>query len=107
MAGYLSVTLGKIPKPDELGYEVREERVIEPIEDPGPERMHFEKHTFLSKLVELWVAIEKASGNELVKDSYHKGWEDGKEHVVERQRPRFEDNFTREGVLERILYSNG
>lgn len=51
MTGYLSVALGKIPKPDELRYEVREKRVVETIKDPGPERMHLEKHTLLSELV--------------------------------------------------------
>lgn len=87
MAGYLSVALGKIPKPDELRYEVREKRMVEPIEDPGPERMHFEEHTFLSKLVQLWITIEKAGGDELIKYPNHNGREDGEEHVVEGQGP--------------------
>lgn len=107
MAGYFAVALGKIPKPDELRDEVSEKRMIESIKNPCPERMHLEKNTFLPKLVQLWVAIEKASRNELVKNPYHKGWEDGEEHVVKGQGPRFEDDFAGEGVLERILYSSG
>lgn len=107
MAGYFSIALGKIPKPDELRYEVREKRMVEPIKDPGPKRMHLEEDTFLSELVQLRVTIEQASRNELVENPYHNGWEDGKEYVVKGQGPRFENDFARKCILERILYANG
>ena len=59
MSSYLPITLREIPEPDCFRYEVCEERVIETIEDPGPERMHLEEDAFLSELVELWVAVEQ------------------------------------------------
>lgn len=61
MPSYLPVTLRKIPEPDCLGYKICEERVVETVEDPRPERVHLEEDAFLSELVELWVAVKEAS----------------------------------------------
>lgn len=83
MACYLPVTLGEIPEPDELGDEIGEERMVETIEDPGPENVHLEKDAFLSELVKLWISVEEASRDELIEDTDYKRWENGKEHVVE------------------------
>lgn len=57
--------------------------MVETIQDPREERMHLEEDPFLAKLVELGIAVEEASRNELVENSHHKGWEDGEENVVE------------------------
>lgn len=34
--------------------------MIETVEYPGPKRVHLEENTFLAKLVELRIAVEKA-----------------------------------------------
>lgn len=46
--------------------------MIEAIKNPRPEGVHFEENPLLAKLVQLWIAIEKASANELVEDTEHK-----------------------------------
>ena len=60
MPSNLAVTLGEVPKPNQLGYEICEERVVETVEYPGPKRVHLEEDTFLAKLVKLRIAVEKA-----------------------------------------------
>ena len=81
--------------------------MVESVENPRPERMHLKENAFLPKLIQLRVTIEKASRNELVKDPYHKRGKKSKKYIVEGQGPRFEDDFARKGVLERILCRNG
>lgn len=61
MTSNLSIALWKIPKPNELGDEVGEKRVVEAIQDPRPERMHLEKDALLTELVKLRVAVKEAS----------------------------------------------
>jgi hypothetical protein len=65
--------------------------------------MHLEEYTLLTKLVQLGIAVEKTSANELIEDTENKGGHDGKQDVVEGECPGFVDNLTREGVLERVL----
>lgn len=65
--------------------------------------MHFEEDAFLTKLIELWIAVEEAGRNELVEYSHHKRWEYGEENIVERQRPRFDNDLPGESILEGIL----
>lgn len=65
--------------------------------------MHLEKDSFLSKAVELRVAIKKAGGYELVEDSHDKRRENCEEDIVERQSPGLVDDLAREGILEGIL----
>ena len=77
--------------------------MVEAIEDPGKEGMHFEEDAFLAELVELRVAVEEAGGDELVKDAHDQGGKDGEENVVEGEGPGFEDDFARKGILEGIL----
>lgn len=57
----LAVTLWEIPVPNQLGYEVSDKGVVEAIEDPREKGMHFEKHSLLTKLIELGISVKKAS----------------------------------------------
>jgi len=77
--------------------------VIEAVEDPRPERMHLEENTLLAKLIKLRIAVKQSGRDELVEDADYKWWKDGEEYVIEGQRPGFEDDLSREAVLERIL----
>lgn len=77
--------------------------MVEAVEDPREEGMHFEEHTLLAKLIQLWISVKKASRDELVENSHDKRGEDGEEDVIKGQCPRFEDDFARERVLKRIL----
>ena len=79
--------------------------MVEAIEDPGEEGVHFEEHAFLAEAIELRVAVEEPGGDELVEDSHYDGGKDGEEDVVKGESPGFEDYFAREGVLEGILYA--
>ncbi len=103
MTCYFAITLRKIPKPYELRNEIAEERMIEPIEDPRPERMHLEEDALLAELIELRIAIEQSGRYELVKNANHKWWEDCEKDVVEGQRPGFEYDLSRKAVLKGIL----
>ena len=96
MAGYPAVILGRVPEPDEFGDKVCNERVVEAVEDPGEEGVHFEEHSSLAKLVKLGVAVEEARRNELVENTHDEGREDGEEDIVERQGPGFEDDLAGE-----------
>ena len=58
MSGNQAIALLKIVVEDEFGHAICEQRVIEPIQDPAPKRVHLEEHTFLAKLVKLWISIE-------------------------------------------------
>jgi hypothetical protein len=49
--------------------------------------------------------IQEASTNELVEDTHDKRREDGEKDVVERQSPRFVNDFAGEAILEGILRS--
>ena len=65
--------------------------------------MHFEEDALLTELVELWVAVEEASGDKLVEDAHGQWWKEGKEDIVEREGPRLVDDLARKGVLKGIL----
>ena len=52
--------------------------MVKAVENPRPEAVHAEKHTFLTELVQLRIPIEQAGGDELVKDSQHKWRQDCK-----------------------------
>ena len=65
--------------------------------------MHFEKYALLAKLVQLRIPVQEACGDELVKNTHDQRWENGKEYVVERKRPGFEDDLPGERVLKGIL----
>ena len=105
MARDFAVALGKVPVPDELGDKVGDERVVEAVEDPGEERVHFEKDTLLAELIELRVAVEEAGRDELIEDAEDEGGKDGEENVVEGESPGLEDDFAGEGVLKGVLLS--
>lgn len=87
------------------------------VADPLPEDAHAELHrcqrpslregstatyklVLLAQLVQLGVAIQHARADELVENTEHDGREDGEEHVVERERPRFLEDLARKRVLE-------
>jgi hypothetical protein len=82
MPCHLAITLRKIVVPNQLGCKVQQERMVEAIKNPGEERMHLEKDTFLSELIKLGISIEEAGRDELIKDSHDKWRKDGKEDVV-------------------------
>ena len=65
--------------------------------------MHLEENALLAKLVELWIAIQQAGGDELVKYSHDEWRKDGEEDIIERKSPGFEDHLTGKGILERVL----
>ena len=79
--------------------------MVEAVEDPGEEGMHFEEDALLAELVELRVAVEEARGYELVEDAEDEWREDGEEDVVEGEGPGFEDDFAGKGVLKGVLSS--
>lgn len=101
--GDFAVALRQIPVPDELRGKVRDEGMVEAVQDPGPERVHFEEDSLLTELVQLWVAVEEPSGDELVENAHGQGGKESKEDIVEREGPRFEDDLARKGVLKRVL----
>ena len=98
-----AVALGQIPIPDELRDKVRDEGMVETVQDPGPKGMHFEEDAFLTELVQLWIAVEETGGDELVEDAHDEWGKEGKEDIVKREGPGFEDDLARESVLKRIL----
>ena len=65
--------------------------------------MHLKEDAFLAKLIELRVAIQETSGDELVENTHDQWGKEGKKDIVVRKRPRFEDDLARKGVLKRIL----
>lgn len=75
----------------------------EPVQNPRPEAVLLEKDTFLALLVKLRVAVQQSSRDVLVEDAYGKWRHNSEEHVVERERPRLEDDLSGKGVLKRIL----
>ena len=81
VAGGGAVGACQVTPKDELRYYIGDQGMVETVEDPAPERVHFKKDAFLAKLVQLWVAVEKASGNELVKDT-HRQWRSGREEEI-------------------------
>lgn len=68
--------------------------MIEAIQYPGEERMRLEEDTFLTKLVELRVAIEQTRRDVLIKDTEYERWQDREDDVVERHRPRLVDRLS-------------
>jgi len=103
VAGDFAVALGQVPVPDQFGNKIGDEGVVEAVEDPGKEGVHFKEDTFLAELVELGIAVEEAGGDELVEDAQDEGGEDGEEDVVEGERPGFENDLAGKGVLKGIL----
>lgn len=87
MTRNLSVTLWEIVEVDELGEDVEEERMVEAVNEPGPEAALLEEDSLLAELIELWVAIQETSADELIEDSHDERREDGEEDVVEGERP--------------------
>ena len=61
--------------------------MIKAVQDPRPERMHFEKDAFLTELVQLWIAVKKTSGYELIENAHGQWGKEGEEDIVERQGP--------------------
>jgi len=68
----------------------------------GAERKLYE-FVLLTELVQLGIAIEHSSTDELIEDSEHNRWEDREDNVVEGESPTFFENLTRERILEREL----
>ena len=93
MPADLSSAERHVPESKELPGDIGDERVIEAIGDPEPEGMHFEEYTFLAELVELWVAIEKTSRDELVKNAHNEWGKNSEEDIVEREGPGFIDDL--------------
>lgn len=76
--------------------------MIETIGYPAEEGVHSEEHALLTQLVKLWVSVEQASRNILIEDTKNERWHDSKEHIVKTHRPRLEDDFAGETVLEGV-----
>lgn len=71
--------------------------------NPREERAHLEECILLPYLVQLRVSVQQTCRDELVEDAHDEGWQDREDDVVERERPGFVDNFSREGILEHVL----
>ena len=99
----LAVATDEVEVPDPLGHKIGDQAVVEAICDPGPEGMHLEEDALLAESIELRIAVEEAGGDELVEDAHDKRRENGEEDVIEGKSPGFEDDLTREGVLEGVL----
>ena len=83
MTGNLAIGQRQVPKKDQFGDEVKEQGMEKSIQNPGPEAVFLEEHTFLAQLVQLGISVEQPSGNVLIEDSHGKGREDSEKHVVE------------------------
>lgn len=71
--------------------------------NPCEEGMHLEEGILLSQLIQLRVSVQQACRYELIEDAHHQRWHDGKDDIIEGERPGFVDNLTREGVLKHVL----
>ena len=58
--------------------------MVEAVKNPCEECVHSEKNAFLAKLVELRVAIEETSRNELIEDTHCDRRCYGEKNVVQR-----------------------
>ena len=74
--------------------------MVEAVEDPSKEGMHFEENSTLAQLIKLRIAIEKPGRDKLVEYAHDEGRKDGEKDVVKGQSPRFENDFSRERILE-------
>lgn len=83
VAGNLAVGEDEVVFEEEGREKIGEEAVVEAVADPGEEGVHAEEGAALAKAVELWVAVEETSRNELVADAHGERREDGEEDVVE------------------------
>jgi hypothetical protein len=91
---------------DEFRKTIGEQRVIEPICDPGPEAMHLEKYTLLTELIKLGVPIQQAGRDELINDTQYERRKYSEKNVIEGDSPRLKYDLTREGILKGVLEYN-
>lgn len=98
-----AVALDEIIWPEKLAPDVDHERVVDSVGNPGDKDAQSEELISLAKGIELRVAVEQASRDELVKNAHCKRWQHGEDDVVQRESPRFIDNLTRKDVLESVL----
>lgn len=98
----LAVALWQIVQPDQLRDKVKYERVVKAVCYPAEEGMHSEEHALLTQLVELRVSIKQTCRDVLIENAKDEGRHNREQDVVETHRPRFENDFSREAVLERI-----
>ena len=97
------IGLHEIVVEDPFGEDVCDKRMVEAVCDPGDEGVHAKEGAALTKLVELWVAVEEAGGDELVVDAHDKRGKHSEEDVIEGEGPGFVDDFAGEGILEGVL----
>lgn len=103
VACYLAVALGEIIRPEKLAPDVDHERVVDSVGDPGEKDAQSEELISLPEGIELRVAVEQASRDELVQNTHRKRWQHSEDDVVQGECPRFIDNLTRKDVLESVL----
>lgn len=77
--------------------------MIERICYPLPEGSGCEEAVRLPQPIQLRVAIEHASADELIEDTYDQGREDGEDDIVVRHCPAFKRNLSRVVVEPRVL----
>ncbi len=77
--------------------------MVEAVQNPCKEGMHFEENTALAELVELRIAIKEPGRYELVKYAHDEWGKDCEKNIVQGQRPGFKYDLPRERVLEREL----
>lgn len=99
-----TVALGSVVEPEEATTDVEDDGVVDGVDNPFAEDADLEEGVALAEVVELRVAVQKAGRDELVEDTEGEGRKNGVEDVVERKSPGLVDNFTREDVLEGVLF---
>lgn len=98
-----SVALGSVVEPEEAAANVKDNGVVNGVDDPLAEHADLEEGVALAEVVKLWVAVEQAGGDELIEDTESQGRQDRVKDVVEGESPGFVNDFTREDVLECVL----
>lgn len=75
-----------------------DQAVIQSVSDPQPESLLGEERVLLAEHVQMRVTVENTSRDELIKYANNEWRKDGKEDVVEGERPRFIGDLTGEVV---------
>lgn len=69
MPCYLAVALDEVPVPDEGREDVKNEGVIKGVSDPLRKGLELEEVVALAHGVELWIAVQEACRDELIKNA--------------------------------------
>lgn len=87
VAGDLTVLEYQVAVPDELAKDVKDDGVVDGVEEPFDEYLHTEKLVLLAHAVQLRVPIEEARRDELIKNAEGQGRKNGIEDVIKGECP--------------------